>query len=200
MAAVLDVVQKRKAPVEQQRRNRITIRQKRWLLAAHLLFLGAWLGGGLSSLAFNITALSTTDPHLLNVTYTFADLLHTTIIRGGAGGSLITGILLAWLTQWGLARFYWIIAKEIGSLLGVTLDLILIRLNDHAIALTATQGLDAISNPLFISNRTLLLLGSAVQISILLGVIVIAIFKPWGQRKRARQRTPVTASSASVSD
>src|SRR5882724_2438464 len=63
MASSLDMAQTQRA---NPRRNKISITQKRWLLSAHLLFVTAWLGSGLCSLAFNITALFTTDPHLLN--------------------------------------------------------------------------------------------------------------------------------------
>jgi hypothetical protein len=93
--------------------NKITIKQKRWLLSAHLLCTVAWLGAALCSLILNLTALFTTDPHLLNAAYVQASILDKAILRGGAIGALITGILLSVLTQWGLVRFYWIIVKEI---------------------------------------------------------------------------------------
>jgi hypothetical protein len=151
--------------------------------------MAAWLGGGLSSLAFNIVALRVTDPHLLNATFIFAEILHTSIIRGGAAGTFVSGILLALLTQWGLVRFYWIIAKEILTVLAIAVDLTLIRWTTLAIDLTAAQGLDAFSSPFYLSNRTLLLVGSGFQLSLLVIVIGIAIFKPWGQRKRRNPKS-----------
>ena len=187
MSALLDVTQNRDAPVEQRARNKLTITQKRWLLSAHLLCMAAWLGGFFCSLALNSIALSTTDPHLLTASYVFADILDTIVIRGGAAGSLLTGILLAFLTQWGLVRFYWIIAKEIAAVLCVVADQIIIRWNHSAIALTATQGLGAVSNPPYLSIRILLLIGLLFRLMVLLAVIVISIFKPWGQRKRPGQ-------------
>ena len=174
---------------EKRPRNKITIRQKRWLLSTHLLCVAAWLGGGLCSLAFNITALWATDPHLLNATYVFANTLDKTIIRGGAVGTLLTGLLLAWLTQWGLIRFYWIIVKEIAAVLCVVTDLIIIRWNDHAIASTAARGLQAFSDPLYLTNRTRLFVGISFQLMLLAGVIAISIFKPWGQRRRPSRRS-----------
>jgi uncharacterized membrane protein len=106
--------------------NKITITQKRWLLSAHILCTVAWVGAGLCSLVFNITALLTHEPHLLNATYVLIDALDKAILRGGAVGAIITGILLSVLTHWGLLRFYWIIVKEIVSVVciveGVILD------------------------------------------------------------------------------
>lgn len=185
MAFFLDMAQKRQA---NPKRNKITVTQKRWLLSTHLLCIAVWLGASFCSLAFNITALFTTDPRVLNTISVFTDTLDHTIIRGGAGGALLTGILLATLTQWGLIRFYWINVKEIVSVLCVAVDLIAIRWNEQLISLTATQGLQALSNPLYLTNRTLLFVGILFHIVALSGVIVISIFKPWGQRKSPSQR------------
>jgi len=165
-------------------RNKITIRQKRWLLSAHLLCTVAWLGAALCSLIFNLTALFTNDPYLLNAAYVLADILDKAILRGGAIGALITGILLSVLTQWGLIRFYWIIVKEIVSVLCIVVGIIISGWNDDAISLTALQGVQAIHNPLYLTNRTLMFIGIIFQLLALSGVIVISVFKPWGQRKR----------------
>ena len=168
-------------------RNKITITQKRWLLSIHLLCTVAWLGAGLCSLIFNITALITSNPHLLNAAYVFAGILDKAILRGGAVGALVTGILLSMLTQWGLMRFYWIIVKEIVSILCIVIGFIISGWNADAISLTAMQGLDALHNPLFITNRTMMFAGIFFQLISLSGVIVISVFKPWGQRKRPGQ-------------
>lgn len=185
MASFLDVAQRQQAS---PKRNKITVTQKRWLLSAHLVCIAACLGASFCSLAFNITALFTTDPYLLNTISVFTDILDHTIIRFGAGGAILTGILLALLTQWGLIRFYWISVKEIITVLCVAVDLIAIRWNEQLISLTATQGLHALSNPLYLTNRTLLFIGILFHIVALSGVIVISIFKPWGQRGRPSQR------------
>jgi len=168
-------------------RNKITIRQKRWLLSAHLLCTVAWLGAGLCSLIFNLTALFTTDPHLLTAAYVFADILDKAILRGGAIGALITGVLLSVLTQWGLFRFYWIIIKEMVSMLCLIIGVIMSDWNDEAISLTVRWGLQALHQPLYLTDRTLMFLGIFFQLVSLSGIIVISVFKPWGQRKRAQR-------------
>jgi len=189
MSSVLDVTQKQNVPAAPRARSKISVTQKRWLLSAHMFFLAAWLGGGLGSLALNLRALGTSDPHLLNAIYIFADLLHTTIIRGGAGGSLLTGLTLAFLTQWGLVRFYWIIAKEGLAIAGVAVDLTIIRWNSQVVSLITHQGLGAYASAFYLSNRGLLFGASALQLSLLAVIIVISVFKPWGQRlKKAGAR------------
>ena len=140
------------------------------------------------SQAFNITALFTSDPHQLNTVSVFTSILDTTVSRSGAGGTLVTGVLLSVLTQWGLLRFYWIGAKEILFFLCVSIDLIALRWNEQLISLSAAQGLQALSNPVYLTNRTLLFVSIFLRIIVLSGIIVISIFKPWGQRKSASQR------------
>ena len=167
--------------------NKITITQKRWLLSAHLLCAVAWLGAGICSLIFNIMALITNDPHLLNATYVFAGILDKAVLRGGAVGALITGILLSVLTQWGLIRFYWIIVKEIVSFLCIVVGFIISGWNNDAISLTTMQGLQVLHNPLYITNRTMMFVGIFFQLISLSGVIIISVFKPWGQRNRPGQ-------------
>ena len=185
MASYVDMVQTQRA---NPKRSKITVTQKRWLLSAHLLCIVAWLGASFCSLAFNITALFTIDPHLLNTVAVFTDALDHTVIRFGAGGTILTGVLLAVLTQWGLFRFYWINVKQIVSVLYITVDLIAIRWNEQLVSLSASQGLHALSNPVYLTNRTLLFVGILFHIIALSGVIVVSIFKPWGQRKSFSQR------------
>ena len=182
MASLLGVTRKGQT---ETRRNKLSIPQKRWLLAVHILGMAAWLGGGLCCLALSLIALTTSNPQLFNATYVFIDTLNHTLLRAGAIVSLLSGILLAVLTQWGLLRFYWLNVKEIISLLCVVVDLIAIRWNEHILSLTGSQGFQALSDSSYLSNRTLLFAGILLQIVSLSAIIVISIFKPWGQRKRA---------------
>lgn len=168
-------------------RKKITIRQKRWLLSAHLFCTVAWLGAALCSLIFNLTTIFTTDPHLLTAAYVFADILDKAILRGGAVGAVITGVLLSVLTQWGLFRFYWIIVKEIVSLLCISIGVIISGWNDEAISLTVRWGFQVLHQPLYLTDRTWMFIGIFFQLVSLSGIIVISVFKPWGQRKRTQR-------------
>ncbi|MBA3872012.1 MAG: hypothetical protein H0X30_22935 [Anaerolineae bacterium] len=186
MSSLVNATSKRNAPAKQSTRRKITITKKRWLLSAHLLFMGIWLGSSICSIALNLIGLKTTDPHLLNGIYVIADILDNFVIRSGAAGSLITGILLAWLAQWGFFRFYWVIAKEIITLFIIVGDQIIIRWNNTAISLTGTS-IAAPPSAVYTNIRTLLFIGIILRLVLLLGVIVISVFKPWGQRKQANQ-------------
>jgi hypothetical protein len=181
MSVLVGITQKRNSSVEHPPRRKISVTQKRVLLSIHLFFMAIWLGSVVCSLALNVVEFSATNPQVLNTAYGFAEILDSFIVRTGAAGSLITGILLAWLTQWGLLRFYWIIAKEIMTVSIIILDQAIIRWNGSAIALTTAQA----ASPAYVSVRNLLLAGIIVRLVLLLAIVVISIFKPWGQRKSA---------------
>jgi hypothetical protein len=135
---------------------------------------------------------------MLNTTYILVDILDKAILRGGAIGALITGILLSVLTQWGMIRFYWIMVKEIFTVFSIVVGSMLSGWNDNAISMTAMQGLKAIHNPLYTTNRMMIFIGIFFEIVSLSGVIVISVFKPWGQRKHTSQRgSQKTGKSAS---
>lgn len=168
-------------------RSKITIRQKRWLLSAHLFCTVAWLGTALCSLILNLTALFPQDSHLLNAIYLQASILDVALLRGGALGAILTGLLLSVLTQWGLLRFYWIISKELISILCISVGVAISSWNDEALALTASHGFQTASSPLYLTDRTWMFLGIALQLISLSAVIVISVFKPWGQRKRFKK-------------
>ncbi len=101
---------------------------------------------------------------------------------------MITGLLLSVLTQWGLFRFYWIIIKEIISVLCIVVGVIISGWNDEALSLTVLRGFQVFHNPLYLTDRTLMFLGISFQLLSLSAVIVISVFKPWGQRKRSEKR------------
>lgn len=165
-------------------RNKITIRQKRWLLSAHLFCTVAWLGTALCSLVLNLTALFTQDSHLLRAIYLQASILDVALLRGGALGAILTGLLLSVLTQWGLFRFYWIMLKEIISVLCIAVGVIISSWNDEALALAASPGFQSVHSPIYLTDRAWMFLGIAFQLVSLSAVVVISVFKPWGQWKR----------------
>lgn len=169
--------------------KKLTVRQKKALLSAHILFSVALLGSAFCSLALSIAAAVTDDGAVLRAAYLGMGMLQERVVRVGALGTAVSGVLLSVLTHWGLTRFYWIIVKEVGTVLSIGLGIVAMGTwTRQAIALTTAHGLEAVSNPAYIVNQRMLLAGIAVQIVSLSALVVISVFKPWGQRSRHRQR------------
>jgi hypothetical protein len=164
--------------------GKISVTQRRWLLSAHLLFSAIMFGGAVAFLILSITAVNTSDEGVLKACYTSMHVLAKTSVRASTIGALVTGILLSVLTQWGLFKFYWIIAKQGFMLLAILLGPISMEfLTLRAVTITSSEGLNALNNPSFTVNNGLMWIGIIVQIVCVGGMFVISVFKPWGARK-----------------
>jgi len=95
--------------------NRLSVRQRRWLLVAHVVAMGACLGGDLGLLVLKSVALANRDPLIVGTAHIGAELLDLRLVRPAAIASVFTGALLSVLGPWGLTRHYWVILKQVLS-------------------------------------------------------------------------------------
>jgi hypothetical protein len=158
---------------------------RKWLLTLHLLFSAIMLGGAVAFLIMSITAASTSDEGMLKACYTMMHILAKTSVKASTIGALVTGILLSMMTQWGLFQYYWIIAKEVLTLLSILLGPIgMYSWTLKAVTLTTAEGLNVLQDPVFIVNNNQLWVGIILQVISLSAMFVISVFKPWGMRKK----------------
>lgn len=158
---------------------------KRWVFFFHLAFSGILLGTTTIFLIFSINAAATSDESVLRACYTAMSILATTSIRASTIGVVVTGILLSLLTKWGLFRFYWIIVKEVLTLVAIGLGIFGFYFwTLHAVSGLSSEGVNAISDPAFTNNRLQLFIGIILQILSLAAMFAISVFKPWGMRKQ----------------
>jgi hypothetical protein len=155
--------------------KKLTVKQRKWLVVAHVLCVVAWLGAAFSSLVLGIATSNMSDMH---ASYIALDVLDKIVIRTFALGTLITGILLSIFTHWGLFRFYWIIVKEVLALSVMLLGFFAVsQWIEEAITQTSIQH-EAIA-----TNHVALLILIALHIVALTIAQILSIWKPWGQRK-----------------
>jgi hypothetical protein len=160
--------------------------QRKWLLVLHLIFSGIMLAGAITFLIFSITAAATHDEGVLKACYIAMHVLADSSIRASTIGAVVTGIALSVFTRWGLFRFYWIIVKEVLTLLAIAIGPFgMYFWSLKAMNLTSEEGLSALDNPEFIVNSGQLWIGIVLQILSLAAMFAISVFKPWGQRKQA---------------
>jgi hypothetical protein len=89
----------------------LTLKQRRWLLILHLLFVAIWFGNNVVFLVLSIAAVATTDPNMVLSCYTVLNMLAHSSGIASIIGTVVTGGLLSVLTKWGLFKYKWIIAK-----------------------------------------------------------------------------------------
>jgi hypothetical protein len=164
--------------------KKIGITPKKWLLTLHSLFAAIMFGVTITFLILSIAATVTTDEGVLKALYMSMHLLAQTSDRASTIGTVVTGVLLSLLTHWGFFKYYWIIVKELLTILSIGLGLVGIYFwSLKAVTITTVQGMESLQNPEFLVNRTYLFIGISLQIISLIAMYILSIFKPWGKRE-----------------
>lgn len=160
-----------------------SIKQKNWLLSAHIGFAALWTGTVLSMclLSFrNTKAVSADTLYALN---SAINLLDDYIVIPSAIGSVVTATLLCWTTNYGFTKFYWVISKWF-----LTTGLVifgtfwLFPWGNTAEYIAAQEGLHAFANPTYLFDAKGVLVGTLAQVLFLSVIISISVLKPWGRR------------------
>ena len=161
---------------------------RKLVLAVHLTFSVGWIGTVIAYLAFGIAAVTNPgDVRLVRSAWTGMDLIGWWVIVPLASGSLVTGLVLALGTKWGLFRYYWVAISFALTVFG-TLVLIFHMPTVSSTAASAQRlegkALETLGGDLF---------HPAVGLVVLLVVQVLNIFKPpgltrYGWRRQQAER------------
>ncbi|MFL6122718.1 hypothetical protein [Actinophytocola sp.] len=132
-----------------------------WMIL-HVACSVGWLGVLVADLALCLSALSTDDPTRAAALDTAVTSLSSTFFLPGTLLVLLTGVVLGMGTRWGLARFYWVLAKLV-----------------IALVLLAVANLATAVDPALLGLLTVLTSLATV----------LSILKPWG--RVSWRRSPV---------
>ncbi len=89
----------------------MTPRLRKLGITAHLTFSVGWLGADVGFLALAIVGLASQDAQMVRAAYLAMELIGLFIIVPFSFASLLTGLVLALGTPWGLFQHYWILVK-----------------------------------------------------------------------------------------
>jgi uncharacterized membrane protein len=161
---------------------------RKLLLTAHVTSTVGWLGAVLVFLALAIVGLTSQDAQTVRGTYLVMEPAARFILVPLAVASLLTGIVQALGTTWGLFRHYWVLFK---LLIGVFATVVLLMYMETftfmaRIAADPTADLVVVRNPSPMIHAALALLLFVVA-------TVLAVYKPRGMTRygwRKQQRAP----------
>ena len=171
-----------------QKSLKLSLRQKNWVLSFHIGFAALWTGTVLSMFLIALRNNRTDNADILFALNSVINLLDDFIVIPAAIGSVVTATILCWQTNYGFFKFYWVITKWI-----LTTGLImfgtfwLFPWGNTAEAIAQSDGLNALNNAIYRFDAKGVLIGAAIQILFLLGIIVISTLKPWGRRATRTQ-------------
>ena len=162
---------------------RLTGDQKSWLISAHVISGAIWFGTALSMVVIVIHNLNTTNGDELYAINSVIKLLDDWVVIPTANTTLLTGLLLCWLTIWGFFKFYWVITKLIMTITLITFGTFWLGPWVNAMtAISDTERLKALSNPLFMFDTNAIVIGGSIQTLSLIFIFIISFLKPWGRR------------------
>lgn len=149
-------------------------------LAAHVIFSVSWIGAVAAFLILSIAGLRNQSPETVRGVYTSMDLISRFVIIPMCFAALATGIVDAFVTPWGLFRYYWVVVKFALTLIAT----FLLLMHQNAIARAAKWGSGAAATQLFAADfsplKTELVQKAALAVVLLTGIAILGIYKPWG--------------------
>jgi uncharacterized protein with FMN-binding domain len=170
---------------------------KRILLSIHILLNSIWIGGLAAMLFLTLARERVERGQQLYGTNLTVFLIHDAVVMNVGVGVVVTALLFSLFTKWGFFDFYWVIGKWIGLLVmfGVITFLLAPAVNGM-VALSDLEGIHALDNPSYLQYQSETTLHSSILLLLLLFLIGLSVFKPWGPRKKqfATSRKTVLAS------
>ncbi|MBD1872769.1 hypothetical protein H6F75_04685 [Nodosilinea sp. FACHB-131] len=167
---------------------KLSIRQKNWLLSAHIGFAALWTGTVLSMFLISVKNRASASSDVLYALNSTINALDDYVVIPSAIGSVLTATALCWGTNYGFAKFYWVITKWVLTTALIAFGTFwLFPWANTAEQLSAQTGLQALANPVYAFDARGVLIGGLVQV-LFLGVIIgISVLKPWGRRPVVKQ-------------
>jgi len=162
----------------------MTPRLRKFTLTTHVTTSVGWLGAVVVFLALAVVGLTSRDAQTVRGVYLVMEPAAWLVLVPLAFASLLTGLVQALGTTWGLFRHYWVLFKLLITVFATIVLLIYMgtfRLM-AGVAADPSADLGVVRNPSPLLHAVLALL-------VLLVATVLAVYKPWGMTPHGR-RTP----------
>ncbi len=167
----------------------MTPRVRKFALSVHLSFSVGWIGAVLAYLAMGVSAVTREDVETVRAAWTAMELIGWYVIVPLALASLLTGLVMALGTKWGLFRHYWVLISFALTVFATAVLLLhMPTVSSMADAAQEVEGaaLEALGGDLG---------HPGIGLVVLLVVQVLNLYKPpgmtpYGWRKQQEQRAP----------
>jgi hypothetical protein len=167
------------------------------MLATHLTFSTGWIGAIVAYLSLSLAAMTTGDAQVLRAAWIAMEVTGWFAIVPLALASLLTGLVMALGTKWGLFRNYWVLISLVLTVFATVV--LLLHMPDVSVLADTARSLEAEvpDNHLHARLQGGDLLHPGLGLVVLLVVQVLNVYKPagmtrYGQRK---QREAMRAST-----
>lgn len=170
---------------------------RRLALTVHVVSSVGWLGALAVFMAHAAAGVMSADEQTVRAVYVVMGLTAWVVILPLSVASLISGLVQALGTAWGLFRHYWVIVKLVLTVIATAV--LLLKLGPiAAIADAAAQATFGSGD--LMGSRTSLLVHSVGGLAILLAAATLAIYKPSGMTRYGLRSQHASVSAADGSD
>jgi hypothetical protein len=155
-------------------------RNRRTLLVVHVAVSVGWLGLTAALLTLGIVGAASADPATTAAVYRAMRLLTDSLVVPVSLISLVSGVVLALGSQWGLARYRWVYTK-------LWLTLLTTAASVFALRAAADRAATAVSAGTAVGSTARdLVIGPSVALALYVFMTAISVVKPWGLTRRGR--------------
>ncbi|MEU1124110.1 DUF2269 domain-containing protein [Streptomyces sp. NPDC005899] len=156
---------------------------RRSVLVAHVAVSVSWLGLTVGLLALGLTALLAQDATAAQAATRAMKVFADWLIVPVALLSLVSGLVLALGTPWGLARHRWVWTKFWLTSIATALSVFSLRPGINEAAARGAADVDLVIAP-------------AVATATYFFITAISVLKPWGPTRRGRRLRMTTGTAA----
>lgn len=161
-------------------------RLRKFALTAHVTTTVGWLGAVVVFIALAVIGLTSQDAQTVRGAYLVMEPAAWYVLVPLAFASLLTGLVQALGTTWGLFRHYWVLFK---LLITIVATIVLLIYMD---TLSFMAGVAAESDELGVVRNSSPTFHAVLALLLLLVATVLAVYKPrgmtlYGQRKQREQ-------------
>ncbi len=167
----------------------MTPRLRKFVLFTHITFSVGWFGAVVPYLALTIAGLTSHDVHVVRAAYVSMELIGWFVIVPFGIAALLTGLVQSLGTQWGLFRHWWIVVKFLLTIISIA---ILVRHMQGASHMSHMALGAALSTADFRAQQIQHLVHPVGGLFVLLAVMALSVFKPWGLTPYGRRKASQT--------
>lgn len=165
---------------------------RKFALTAHVTASVGWVGSVAGFLALAIAGVTAEDTQLMRAAYLAMELIGWLVIVPFSLASLLTGLIQALGTSWGLFRHYWVVFKLLINLFST---IVLLQYTQTLSYMADVAGATTLSSAdLGVLRNPTAVLHSGAALLLLLVATTLSVYKPramtpYGQRKQHERRT-----------
>jgi hypothetical protein len=160
---------------------------RKFALIAHVVSSVGWLGSVAAFLVLSVVGLTSRNAETVRSAYLAMDLIGQFAVVPLSLLAVLTGVVQALGTHWGLFRYYWVLTK---FTLTIVATLLLILHQFTAVAAAAARVSVGAVGALPDVGRlgTQLVFDASAAIVVLLVTTTLSVYKPWGQTAYAERK------------